>query len=39
MMVVELETDSLVAIRQVLFNCFLCNLKPHDDGLSAKKDG
>lgn len=36
MMVVELEPDSLVANRRALFNCFLCNLKPHD-GLSAKK--
>jgi hypothetical protein len=37
MMVVELERDSPVANRRAFFNCFLCNLKPHDDGLSAKK--
>jgi hypothetical protein len=36
MMVVELEGDSPVANRQALFNCFLCDLKPHD-GFSAKK--
>lgn len=36
MMVVELERDSAEANRRALFNCFLCNLKPHD-GLSAKK--
>jgi hypothetical protein len=36
MMVVELERDSPVANMRALFNCFLCDLKPHD-GLSAKK--
>jgi hypothetical protein len=36
MMVVELERDTPEANGRALFNCFLCNLKPHD-GLSAKK--